>query len=77
MKGIVVLWFCAFDSTQHLPVLMLAVSIPGITFEYELPFHGLVPSDPSFEDMKRIVVLERRQPTIPDQWHADVVCTYY
>ena len=48
----------------------------GIALDYELPFQGLVPSDPSFEDMKRIVVVERRQPTIPDQWHADVVRYY-
>ena len=62
-------------------LLTLAVSmmifISGIAFDYELPFHGLVPSDPSFEDMKRIVVVERRQPAIPEQWHADVVRTHY
>lgn len=52
----------------------LIVSIPGVAFDYELPFHGLVPSDPSFEDMKRIVVIERRQPTIPSEWIEDTVC---
>ena len=41
--------------------------------EYELPFQGLVPPDPSFEEMRRLVVYEKRQPTIPNRWHSDEV----
>ena len=45
----------------------------GVVLDYVLPFHGLVPGDPSFEDMKRLVVVERRQPDIPNEWQQDVV----
>ena len=45
----------------------------GTPEAYELPFQGLVPPDPSFEDMKRLVVIERRQPPIPERWQKDQV----
>ena len=45
----------------------------GTCLDYELPFQGLVPPDPSFEDMRRVVVVERRQPTIPNMWHQHEV----
>jgi len=41
---------------------------------YELPFQGLVPADPSLEDMRRLVVVERRQPGFTNRWSADEVC---
>ena len=41
--------------------------------DYELPFQGMVPPDPSFEEMRRLVVVEKRQPTIPTRWHNDEV----
>jgi len=43
----------------------------GEADDYELPFQGLVPPDPSFEDMWRLVVVEKRQPVIPERWHSD------
>ena len=46
---------------------------PDEAFVYEPPFQGLVPPDPSFDEMKRIVVTERRQPSIPPGWHQDEV----
>lgn len=51
----------------------VCVSITGTSLDYEPPFHGLVPPDPSFEDMKRLVVVEKRQPTIPNTWHQHEV----
>ena len=40
---------------------------------YELPFQGLVPPEPSFEDMRKTVVVERRQPGFTNRWSADEV----
>ena len=48
---------------------------PDSAGEYEVPYQGLVPPDPSFEEMKRCVVVERRQPTIPAWWGQDDVRT--
>ena len=54
----------------------VCVSIVGTSLDYEPPFHGLVPPDPSFEDMRKLVVVERRQPTIPNTWHQHEVYNY-
>ena len=40
---------------------------------YELPFQGLVPPEPSFEDMRKTVVVERRQPGFTNRWSTDEV----
>ena len=45
----------------------------GVPEDYEVPLQGMVPTDPSFEDMHRVVVVERRQPTIPPRWHTEEV----
>ena len=39
--------------------------------DYEVPLQGMVPPDPTFEDMRRVVVVERRQPAIPPRWNTD------
>ena len=54
----------------------VCVSIVGTSLDYEPPFHGLVSPDPSFEDMRKLVVVERRQPTIPNTWHQHEVYNY-
>uniref|UniRef100_A0A0B6Z503 receptor protein serine/threonine kinase n=1 Tax=Arion vulgaris TaxID=1028688 RepID=A0A0B6Z503_9EUPU len=41
--------------------------------EYRIPFWDLVPADPSFEDMKKVVVLEQQRPPIPNRWSQDPV----
>lgn len=35
---------------------------------YALPYHDRVPSDPSFEDMHAVVVVERARPIVPSRW---------
>jgi len=32
-----------------------------------------VPSDPSFEDMKKVVVTDQYRPVIPNRWTSDMV----
>lgn len=43
----------------------------GIAEEYLPPFGDLVPSDPSFEDMKKVVCSDGQRPTIPNRWLCD------
>ena len=42
---------------------------------YEVPYHNVVPNDPSLEDMKKMVVEEGVRPPIDPKWKNDEVCT--
>lgn len=43
----------------------------GIVEDYKPPFHDVVPSDPSFEDMKKVVCIDQQRPNIPNRWFSD------
>lgn len=47
----------------------------GIAEEYKIPYYDVVPSDPSFEDMKKVVCDDNYRPSIPNRWSSDMVCT--
>uniref|UniRef100_A0A8B9ZH87 Activin receptor type-1C n=1 Tax=Anas platyrhynchos TaxID=8839 RepID=A0A8B9ZH87_ANAPL len=44
--------------------------VGGITEEYQLPYYDVVPSDPSIEDMRRVVCEQKLRPNIPNQWQS-------
>ncbi|XP_017093723.2 TGF-beta receptor type-1 isoform X3 [Drosophila bipectinata] len=41
--------------------------------EYQLPYYDAVQPDPSIEEMKKVVCIERIRPNIPNRWHASDV----
>ncbi|XP_005880722.1 bone morphogenetic protein receptor type-1B isoform X2 [Myotis yumanensis] len=43
----------------------------GAVEEYQLPYHDLVPSDPSYEDMREIVCIKKLRPSFPSRWSGD------
>lgn len=45
----------------------------GIVEEYKPPFYDLVPNDPSFDDMRKVVCVEQQRPFIPNRWFSDPV----
>ncbi|XP_076460228.1 TGF-beta receptor type-1-like [Babylonia areolata] len=45
-------------------------SLGGIFEDYQLPYYDMVPSDPSVDDMRKVVVTERHRPAIPNRWQA-------
>ncbi|XP_029112782.1 activin receptor type-1C isoform X1 [Scleropages formosus] len=45
-------------------------SVRGIYEDYQLPYYDMVPSDPSIEDMRRIVCEQKLRPNIPNQWQS-------
>lgn len=47
--------------------------VVGIIEEYQLPYHELVPTDPSYEDMKEVVCIKRLRPSFPNRWTSDEV----
>ncbi|KAK7168666.1 hypothetical protein R3I93_004854 [Phoxinus phoxinus] len=47
----------------------------GIVEDYKPPFHDVVPSDPSFEDMKKVICTDQQRPNIPNRWFSDPTLT--
>lgn len=47
--------------------------VNGISEEYKPPFWDVVPSDPSFEDMKKVVCIDQQRPSIPNRWSTDPI----
>ncbi|XP_006880854.1 PREDICTED: activin receptor type-1C isoform X3 [Elephantulus edwardii] len=45
-------------------------SVGGITEDYQLPYYDMVPSDPSIEEMKKVVCDQKFRPNIPNQWQS-------
>lgn len=45
----------------------------GIAEEYKVPFYDVVPMDPSFEDMRKVVCIDNYRPSIPNRWSSDSV----
>ncbi|XP_032067942.1 serine/threonine-protein kinase receptor R3 [Thamnophis elegans] len=45
--------------------------VNGIIEDYKPPFFDLVPADPSFEDMKKVVCIDQQTPTIPNRMFSD------
>ncbi|KAL3287137.1 hypothetical protein HHI36_001617 [Cryptolaemus montrouzieri] len=45
----------------------------GIVEEYKPPFYDVVPSDPSFEEMRKVVCTDQQRPCVPNRWASDGV----
>ncbi|XP_073768550.1 activin receptor type-1C isoform X3 [Danio rerio] len=45
-------------------------SIQGIHEDFQLPYYDQVQSDPSLDDMRRVVCEQKLRPNIPNQWQS-------
>ncbi|XP_069746406.1 activin receptor type-1B-like isoform X2 [Narcine bancroftii] len=45
-------------------------SAGGTHEDYQLPYFDLVPSDPSIEEMRKVVCEQNRRPNVPNIWHS-------
>ena len=45
----------------------------GLLEDYMPPFFDVVPQDPSFEDMKKVVCIDQYRPVVPNRWASDPV----
>ncbi|KMQ97287.1 tgf-beta receptor type-1 [Lasius niger] len=68
-----------FDSFKRADVYALGLilweiarrcNVGGIHDEYQLPFYDLVPSDPTIEEMRKVVCIDRQRPSIPNRWQS-------
>ncbi|XP_042200337.1 activin receptor type-1B-like [Callorhinchus milii] len=48
-------------------------STGGVHEEYQLPYFDLVPSDPSIEEMRKVVCEQNLRPNIPNFWQSNEV----
>lgn len=49
-------------------------SIEGKILEaYALPYHDMVPADPTVEDMKKVVIAQQKRPFVPNRWSENSV----
>lgn len=71
-------WLTHWLTWSHLPsdlqtvvTWCWAVSPPtGVHEEYQLPYYDLVPSDPSIEEMRKVVCDQKLRPNIPNWWQS-------
>ena len=45
----------------------------GLCEDYQVPYFDMLPGDPSFDDVKKVVLTEKRRPSIPNRWYRDEV----
>nr|XP_033797755.1 bone morphogenetic protein receptor type-1A [Geotrypetes seraphini]XP_033797756.1 bone morphogenetic protein receptor type-1A [Geotrypetes seraphini] len=43
----------------------------GIVEDYQLPYYDMVPSDPSYEDMREVVCVKCLRPVVSNRWNSD------
>lgn len=43
----------------------------GIADDYKPPYHDVVPNDPSFEDMRKVVCVDGQRPILSNRWSSD------
>ena len=53
--------------------LIASFLFTGKVEEYRPPFFEYVPSDPSFEEMRKVACVERLRPSLPNRWSNDTV----
>jgi len=72
-----------FDSFKRADVYALGLifweiarrcNVGGIYDDYQLPFYDMVQSDPTIEEMRKVVCLDRQRPSIPNRWQSNEVC---
>lgn len=43
----------------------------GLSEEYQLPYYDILPGDPSFEEVREVVLTANRRPLVPSEWFKD------
>lgn len=51
-------------------IIFLFFTTIGLHEDFQLPYYDMVPSDPSIEDMKKVVCDQKLRPNIPNQWQS-------
>ncbi|KAM4795161.1 activin receptor type-1B isoform 5-T5 [Rhinophrynus dorsalis] len=68
IEGMIKLALSAASGLAHLHMEILGTQ--GFHEEYQLPYYDLVPSDPSIEEMRKVVCDQKLRPNIPNWWQS-------
>lgn len=52
------------------PKKQTSVLSSGLQEDFQLPYYDLVPSDPTIEDMRKVVCEQKLRPSVPNQWQC-------
>lgn len=55
---------------ERITIEASTVVSPGVHEEYQLPYYDLVPSDPSIEEMRKVVCDQKLRPNVPNWWQS-------
>lgn len=61
--------FCTTHMTKIIDPLFYFFGT-GVVDEYQLPYYDMVPSDPSLEEMRKVVCDQKLRPSVPNQWQS-------
>lgn len=64
------LYMCEFLELSN---LFLIISETGLCEEYQVPYFDMLPGDPSFDEVKKVVLTEKKRPSVPNRWYRDEV----
>jgi len=53
---------------------MNALCSAGIHEDFQLPYYDQVQSDPSVDDLRKVVCEQKLRPNVPNQWQSCEVC---
>src|SRR6218665_916963 len=62
--------FFVLSCTQLHIQQLFALDVIGRYEEYQLPYYDMVSPDPSQEEMRKVVVCEKKRPNIPNKWQS-------
>ena len=63
----------AFDLGNNCSINYTISFLSGDAADPVLPYYEFAPTDPSFEDMKKTVVVEKKRPSFPNKWNTSEV----
>ena len=63
-------WGWGGEKTKLTDSLSSSFSPPGLNEDFQLPYYDLVPSDPTVEDMRKVVCEQKLRPNVPNQWQG-------
>lgn len=58
---------------EFLVLTCFSILETGLCEEYQVPYFDMLPGDPSFDEVKKVVLTEKKRPSVPNRWYRDEV----
>jgi len=53
--------------------VFFSLKLKGIYEDYQLPYYDSATPDPTIEEMRKIVCVDKQRPAIPNRWQSNEV----